>query len=61
MHPNELRNFALVAAVRAKLDGFPATAEAFLFFAETCAAEATTLQTLPWLVDGKREARPSPS
>lgn len=44
MHPNELKNQALVAAAQAQLDGFTATAEAFLLLANACAIEAQDIQ-----------------
>lgn len=44
MHPSELKNQALVAAAKAQLDGFSATAEAFLLLANACAIEAQDLQ-----------------
>lgn len=43
MHPNEMKNSALFAALRAEKDGFTATAEAFRFLAEICAVEARQL------------------
>lgn len=43
MHPNELKNRALVAASEAQVDGFFATAEALLNIAMLCSREATTL------------------
>jgi hypothetical protein len=43
MHPSELKNQALVAAAQARLDGFSATAEAFLLLANACAVEAQNL------------------
>jgi len=43
MHPNELKNRALVAAVSAELDGFLATAEALRQLASACSAEAMEL------------------
>lgn len=57
MHPNELKNRAVVAAVQAELDGFPATAEALFILADACAVEARALQfsleqlpEVPWTV-----------
>lgn len=43
MHPSELKNQALVAALMAERDGFKATAEAFKLMATACAAEARDL------------------
>ena len=43
MHPSELKNHALVAAVVAELDGFTATAEALKSLAIACAAESRDL------------------
>jgi len=43
MHPNDLRNHALVAAVSAELEGFHATAEALRQLASACSTEATEL------------------
>ena len=43
MHPSELKNQALVAALRAERDGFTATAEAFKLMATACAVEARDL------------------
>jgi rubrerythrin len=44
MHPSELKNQALVAATQARLEGFTATAEAFLLIASACSIEAQDLQ-----------------
>jgi hypothetical protein len=41
MHPKELSHLALVAASAARLDGFQATANAFLALAAACDAEAS--------------------
>jgi hypothetical protein len=43
MHPNEMKNRALVAAACAEMDGFIATADALRQVASACAAEATDL------------------
>ncbi len=43
MHPSELKNQALVAALMAERDGFKSTAEAFRLMAIACAAEARDL------------------
>jgi hypothetical protein len=47
MHPSELKNRALVAAARAELDGFTATAEALMLLASACASEARHLEFFP--------------
>lgn len=44
MHPNELKNQALVASSLARLEGFTATADALLELAGACAMEAKELQ-----------------
>ncbi len=49
MHPSELKNRALVAAVRAEMDGFTATAEALMLLASACASEAQELKYFPFL------------
>jgi hypothetical protein len=59
MHPSEMKNSALVAAAKAKEDGFIATAEAFLFLAEVCAGEARQL-TKQGSQDSLDEERDSP-
>jgi hypothetical protein len=41
MHPKELSHLALVAASAARLDGFQATANAFLALAAACDDEAS--------------------
>lgn len=43
MHPNELKNRALVAASEAEVDGFFATAEALLNIAKVCERDASAL------------------
>jgi hypothetical protein len=43
MHPSEMKNSALVAAAKARQDGFLATAAALLAIAEVCAEEARQL------------------
>jgi hypothetical protein len=43
MHPNELKNSALVAAAKAEQDGFVETAKAFLLLADVCAGDALEL------------------
>lgn len=43
MHPSELKNSFLVAASKAKQDGFSGTAAALLALAEVCADEAREL------------------
>jgi hypothetical protein len=43
MHPSEMKNYALVAAVSAEREGFFATAEALLALAKMCALEALEL------------------
>jgi hypothetical protein len=40
MHPSELKNMALVAALSAEREGFPATAEALLELAISCSVES---------------------
>lgn len=45
MHPNEMKNRALVAAVAADWEGFTATAEALLRLAVACATEAKDIDT----------------
>ncbi len=45
MHPNELKNQALVAASLAKLEGFTATAEALFLLAHACAVKSQRLQS----------------
>lgn len=47
MHPSELKNRALVAAAKAEMDGFIATAEALILLASACASEAQELEVLP--------------
>ena len=47
MHPSELKNRALVAAARAEMDGFTATAEALMLLASACASEARELEFFP--------------
>lgn len=44
MHPSELKNQALVAAVQARFFGFNATADAFTRLAAACADENFDLQ-----------------
>jgi hypothetical protein len=58
MHPSELKNRALVAAARAEMDGFTATAEALMLLASACASEAQELKSSPFLA---RNAMPSNS
>lgn len=43
MHPNELKDQALVAAAMAEHDGFTATAGAFKLMATVCATESREL------------------
>jgi prophage DNA circulation protein len=43
MHPSEMKNSALVAAAKAKKDGFSGTAAALFALAEACAEEAREL------------------
>jgi hypothetical protein len=43
MHPNELKNSALVAAAKAEQDGFVETAKAFLLLADVSAGDALEL------------------
>lgn len=43
MHPNEMKNSALVAAAKAEQDGFVETAIAFRLLAEVCAGDARKL------------------
>jgi hypothetical protein len=43
MHPNEMKNSALVAAAKAEQDGFVETAKAFLLLADVCAGDAREL------------------
>jgi hypothetical protein len=43
MHPNEMKNSALVAAAKAEQDGFVETAKALLLLAEVCAGDAREL------------------
>jgi hypothetical protein len=43
MHPNEMKNSALVAAAKAEQDGFVETAKAFLMLANVCAGDAREL------------------
>lgn len=43
MHPNEMKNAALVAAVKAEQEGFVGTAKALLLLAEVCAGGAREL------------------
>jgi len=45
MHPSELKNRAIVAAAKAEMDGFTATAEAFILLAKAFASEARDLDT----------------
>ena len=45
MHPSELKNRALVAAARAEMDGFNATAEALFLLAKGFASEARDLDS----------------
>lgn len=55
MHPSELKNRALVAAARAEMDGFSATAEALTLLASACASEARHFEFFPATsVHGKR-------
>lgn len=51
MHPSEMKHSFLVAASKARMDGFSGTAEALLSLAEACAAEAQEL-VRPVAVDG---------
>lgn len=44
MHPSEMKNQALVAAVQAQREGFTATAEAMLLLAQACVNEARELE-----------------
>lgn len=57
MHPSELKNQALVAAMMAERDGFTATAEAFKLLATACAAEARDILLGSLLV--KERGRPA--
>jgi hypothetical protein len=59
MHPSEMKHSFLVAASKARMDGFSGTAEALLFLAEACAAEAQELAR-PVTVDGWRDRTNSP-
>ena len=47
MHPRDLQNQALVAAMNAQREGFTATAEAFKLMAIICAEEARELLLSP--------------
>ena len=59
VHPNELKNHALVAASVAELDGFTATAAALLNLALACNAVALRLQNQG--VGGSRTSDPPSS
>jgi hypothetical protein len=59
MHPSEMKHSLLVAASKARMDGFSGTAEALLFLAEACAEEAQELAR-PVTADGWRDQRNSP-
>lgn len=60
MHPNELKNMALVASNAAKREGFSATAQALLDLAMSCDADAkaATFRNHGYLEDGRT---PQPS
>lgn len=56
MHPSELKNRAIVAAAKAEMEGFTATAEAFLFLAKACASEARDLETQTFSASTRSDA-----
>lgn len=62
MHPNEIKNRALLAAAFAEMDGFSATAKALRQFADACSVEAGSVTALflsPMQIDKKDTAMAS--